>query len=163
MIHWIDNGLKVVLIGVGATVLMDVWGMLLKQLNIPTLNFALLGRWVAYVFHGQCFHQSIAKATPVKGELFFGWVAHYAIGVFFAALFVMIVGLSWLTQPVVMPALVFGIVTVLAPFLIMQPAMGSGIASSKTTTPWKNRIKSLLNHAVFGVGLYLAALTLTQL
>ncbi|RZJ03252.1 MAG: DUF2938 family protein, partial [Haliea sp.] len=50
-----------------------------------------------------------------------------------------------------------GLLTVAAPWLLMQPAMGAGIASCRTPAPMKNRIRSLVNHAVFGLGLYLAA------
>jgi len=35
--------------------------------------------------------------------------------------------------------------------------MGAGIASSRTPTPLKNCLRSLANHTVFGVGLYLSA------
>ena len=48
--------------------------------------------------------------------------------------------------------------TVLAPWLVMQPAMGAGIASAKTKSPGQNRARSLVNHTIFGLGLYLAAL-----
>lgn len=35
------------LIGVGASLLMDVWNLLLKRtLGIPSLNYCLLGRWL---------------------------------------------------------------------------------------------------------------------
>jgi formate hydrogenlyase subunit 3/multisubunit Na+/H+ antiporter MnhD subunit len=39
----------------------------------------------------------------------------------------------------------------------MQPAMGLGIAASKTPQPFINRIKSLINHSIFGCGLFLTA------
>jgi hypothetical protein len=39
----------------------------------------------------------------------------------------------------------------------LQPAMGAGIASSKTARPVFNSMKSLATHTVFGVGLYLSA------
>jgi hypothetical protein len=41
--------------------------------------------------------------------------------------------------------------------LVMQPAMGAGVASSKTRTPLRNCIKSIATHTVFGIGLYVAA------
>ncbi len=36
--------------------------------------------------------------------------------------------------------------------------MGADIASRKTATPLRNCLRSVINHAVFGSGLYLAAL-----
>jgi hypothetical protein len=44
-----------------------------------------------------------------------------------------------------------------AALLILQPAMGAGIASAKTQTPLLNCLTSLANHVAYGVGLYLAA------
>ena len=47
-----------------------------------------------------------------------------------------------------------------APFLLMQPGMGAGIAASRTPRPAIARVHSLLNHLAFGAGLYLSALLL---
>jgi len=44
----------------------------------------------------------------------------------------------------------------------MQPAMGAGFAASRTPAPMKNRIRSVANHAVFGLGLYLSAVILER-
>jgi hypothetical protein len=52
-----------------------------------------------------------------------------------------------------LPALIVGLITVAAPFLIMQPGMGAGIAA-KTPNPTAARLRSLATHAVFGIGLY---------
>ena len=87
-----------------------------------------------------------------------GWFAHYAIGVTFAALLLSSFGLKWARSPSLLPALLIGIVTVVSPFFILQPALGAGIASSKTPAPLLNSLKSLATHTVFGFGLYLAAL-----
>ncbi|MGZ8320512.1 MAG: DUF2938 domain-containing protein [Telluria sp.] len=147
----------VAVIGIGATVAMDLWLLLLKRLKVPTLNFALLGRWIGHLFDGQWKHEAIAQAAPIRGELALGWFAHYAIGIAFAALLVGVFGSTWMDNPSLLPALAVGIATVAAPLFLMQPAMGAGIASSKTATPAKNCLRSVLNHAVFGAGLYAAA------
>jgi hypothetical protein len=144
-------------IGTGATVVLDLWGGLLRRRGIPTLNFALLGRWIGHIPKGKWFHDGIAKAAPVRGELALGWAAHYAIGIAFAAILIAACGLAWARSPSLAPALLFGIGTVIAPLFILQPAMGAGIASSRTAAPVRNSLKSVLNHAVFGLGLYLAA------
>ena len=68
--------------------------------------------------------------------------------------------LRWLEQPTLLPALVFGALTVVAPWFVMQPAMGAGVLALKTPTPLKNGLRNLANHTVFGVGLYVAAATL---
>lgn len=148
---------RVVLIGIGATAAMDIWLLLLQQLGVPTLNFAMIGRWVGHWRRGIWKHDAIAKAAPVKGERALGWLVHYVTGVAFAGLLVALFGLPWTHNPTLVPALCVGIATVAAPWLLMQPAMGAGIASSRTPAPAKNRARSLANHAVFGIGLYVAA------
>jgi hypothetical protein len=148
---------RTVLIGVGATALMDAWLLLLARLGQPSSSFALVGRWIGHMRRGRFIHASIAMAPPVKGELALGWTTHYAIGIAYAALFIPMAGGGWALQPTLAPALVFGVLTVAAPFLVMQPAMGAGFAASKTPAPRKNRLRSLANHTVFGAGLYLSA------
>lgn len=155
--------LRTILIGVGATLVMDGWAFLLRRLGIPSLNFALLGRWIGHLRQRQWMHANIARATPVGGELLIGWCAHYSIGIAFAALLLSTFGLKWARSPSLPPALFIGIVTVVAPLLILQPALGAGIASSRTATPVFNSLKSLVTHAVYGVGLYLTALATAPL
>ncbi len=147
----------ILLIGVGATAVMDVWLLLLQRLGVPTLNFALMGRWAGHWGRGSWKHDAIAKAAPVRGELALGWLLHYASGISFAGLLAGIAGMDWVHQPTLLPAMCVGIATVAAPWLLMQPAMGAGIASSRTPAPAKSRLKSLVNHSIFGLGLYLAA------
>jgi hypothetical protein len=148
---------RAVAIGIGATAVMDLWLTLLKTLGVPTLNFSLLGRWVAHMPRGQWAHDGIARAAPVRGELALGWATHYGTGIAFAALLAALAGPGWLRAPSLLPALSFGIGTVVLPFFVMQPAMGAGIASSRTKTPALNVLRSLANHTVFGLGLYAAA------
>lgn len=148
---------KIILIGIGATAVMDGWLVLLKRLGVPTLNFAFIGRWAGHLVRGTFAHAAIAKSPPVRGELALGWAMHYAIGIGFAALLVAVQGMQWTKQPTLLPALAVGVATVAAPLFVMQPAMGAGIASSKTPTPLKNCLRSVANHTVFGLGLYAAA------
>lgn len=148
------------LIGIGATAVMDAWLLLLKHLGVPTLNFAFIGRWVGHLFRGQLAHAAIAKAVPIRGELAWGWLTHYAVGMAFATVLVGLQGADWVRSPTLLPALAVGVCTVAAPLLVMQPAMGSGFAASRTPTPLKNCLRSLANHTVFGFGLYLSALAI---
>ena len=148
---------RIALIGAGATFAMDLWLAVLGRLGVPTLNFALVGRWVGHWPRGVFVHEAIGKAAPVRGELALGWLAHYATGIGFAAVLVALAGMEWARNPSLAPALGVGLATVAAPWLLMQPAMGAGIASSRTPAPAANRARSLANHAVFGLGLYLSA------
>ena len=146
-----------ILVGVGATAAIDLWAILRTRLvGVPELNYGLVGRWITWSIRGRFRHGSIAAAPSVRGERLVGWVAHYIIGISFAALLVAIYGTSWLEEPTLAPALLVGIGTVAAPFLVMQPAMGAGIAASRTPNPASARLQSLVTHAVFGAGLYAA-------
>ncbi len=155
--HLFEGVIRAVVIGVGATLLMDLWAAVLRRFGIPSLRFELLGRWVGNLPRGRWFHEDIARTPPVRGERLIGWCAHYLIGIGFAALLLSVHGLAWARSPTLLPALVIGVVTVLSPWLVLQPAIGAGIASSKTPRPFFNSCKSLVTHTVFGVGLFIAA------
>lgn len=149
--------LRAVLIGVGATLGMDGWNLLLARAGAPTLDLALVGRWIGHLPEGRWAHDDIASAEPVRGEVLLGWSAHYVIGITFSVLTLCVFGLDWARSPSLLPALGIGVVTVAAPLLVLQPALGAGIASSRTPTPILRSLKSLASHTVYGVGLYLAA------
>lgn len=87
-----------------------------------------------------------------------GWIAHYTIGVVFALVFVVFAPGDWLESPTLLPAVLYGIGTVMFPLFIMQPSFGLGIAASRTPNPTQSRLKSLVTHTVFGIGLYVCAL-----
>jgi hypothetical protein len=154
---------RAILIGAGGTMMMDLWAALLRQLGVPSRNLDFGGRWIGHLARGHWMHVSIAAATPIRGERWIGWCAHYSIGISFSALLLWTYGLEWARSPSLPPALFIGIATVIAPLLILQPAMGAGIASRKTPRPFFNAMKSLATHAVFGLGMYLAALAAASL
>ena len=152
---WIDA----LAIGVGATAVMDVWAVALKRFwCIPSLNYAMVGRWLGHLPRGTFSHTAIGQAAPVRDEAGLGWTAHYAIGVLFAAVLLALAGQEWVEAPTFAPALLAGVLSVAAPFCILQPGMGAGLAASKTPHPNAARVRSLMAHTAFGVGLYLAAL-----
>ena len=151
--------LAAIAIGLGATLVMDLWNLFLKRtFGIPSLNYCLLGRWLRHMPGGILRHASIAAAPQQPLECTVGWIAHYTIGVVFALAFVVLTAGDWLARPTVLPALLYGIGTVVFPFFILQPSFGLGIAASGTPNPPQARLKSLVTHLVFGVGLYVCAL-----
>lgn len=154
-----DFILGAALIGIGATVVMDLWALLLRRVfAIPSLDYAWVGRWLLGFKQGRLAHENIAKSAPVSGEIIVGWAAHYAIGIVFAAFLLALCGSGWTQNPTPLPALFVGIVTVVFPFLVMQPAFGFGIAASRTPKPAVARQRSLMAHFSLGVGFYLSAL-----
>lgn len=153
-----------IFIGLGATLTFDLWALFLKHaFKITPSNICLVGRWLRYMPEGIFKHSNIASTPQMGAECIVGLIAHYMIGIAFAIAFVALAGTSWLQHPTLIPAIVFGVVTVLAPFFIMQPVFGLGFAASKTANPSQARLRSLMNHTAFGVGLYLFALLVNLL
>lgn len=151
-------------IGAGATLATDLWAIARgRLLGVPAPDWSLVGRWFGHMARGRFRHERIATAEPVRGERAIGWTAHYLIGIVFAGALLAICGLAWARQPTLAPAMALGIATVAAPFLLMQPGMGAGIAASRTPRPNSARLQSLITHAIFGLGLYAAALILNLL
>jgi hypothetical protein len=154
-----DYLVKSVLIGGGATALLDLWTLVRQRITgTPVPDYGLVGRWFAYMARGRFRHEAIAATPPIRGEAAIGWTAHYLIGIAYALALLAIWGLEWARQPTPGPALIVGIVSVLAPFLLMQPGMGAGFFASRTPNPAVARMRSLAVHTVFGLSLYVAAL-----
>lgn len=141
------------IVGIGATLVMDAWGVLRRPLfGLAPLDYALLGRWFGYMTAGRFRHRGIAASPPVRGERLIGWTMHYFIGTAFAGVLLAIWGPTWLERPALGPALLVGVGTVAAPILVMQPAMGN----SSSTNRWRARAQAIVTHTAYGLGLYLA-------
>lgn len=149
------------IIGAGGAALMDGWALVARRaFNVQGLDYALLGRWIGHFPHGRFVHERIAAAQPVRGERALGWAAHYAIGIGFAGLLLAIWGLDWARSPTIVPPMAVGFATIAGPWLVMQPGMGLGIAASRAARPGATRIRNLVTHAVYGLGLYVTAAAL---
>ena len=154
-IEWVAN---VVGVGIGATLFMDAVALIKKRFFAqPSLDYRLVGRWLGHMLDGQIRHPTITAATSTRHEQRVGWLFHYLTGIVFAALLVVTVSSDWLNAPTLMPAVLTGLLSIAAPWLIMQPAWGMGIAASRTATPRVARQRSLITHLTFGLGLYLSA------
>jgi hypothetical protein len=153
---------RAVLLGVAGAALMDAWAWFARRaFGIRGLDYALLGRWIGHMPRGRLVHARIADAPPIPGERPLGWLAHYGIGIAFAGLLLAAWGLEWARSPSIVPPLVVGFATIVAPWFVMQPAMGAGIAGSRTPHPRATRLRNLATHAAYGVGLYLGAVVLS--
>jgi hypothetical protein len=156
--------LDVTMLGIIATALLDLWAlarMTLSSVAMP--DYAMVGRWVGHMFKGRFRHDSIARAKPVPFESLLGWTVHYATGIGFAWSLLVLSGMEWLRAPSLLPAFSVGVVSVAAPFLLLQPGMGLGIAASRAPQPKAARLRSLMTHTVFGLSLYIAGWTLVMI
>ena len=146
-------------IGIGATILMDLWAILYAKLSGGGLpNWAPVGRWFYHLRYGTVFHGDINASAPYAHELALGWISHYAVGILYGFLLVLFTGSGWLAAPTFLPAWIWGIVTVGAGWFLLQPGLGIGWAAAKTPNPNKVRFLNLVAHTVFAFGLYGTAL-----
>lgn len=151
-----------VLIGIIATVAMDIWAMIVKNVfRLPTTNWAMVGRWFGHMRHGVFAHRPIAGADVVKNELWIGWFAHYGTGIIYGLAYLFGVQILLVRTPSLLSALVFGLATLIFPWFIMQPAMGAGVFAAKTARPMIMRLVNLSMHTVFGVFLYVGWLLIS--
>ena len=150
--------LSAVAVGLGATLFIDLLALFLSRaFGTPSANYCLVGRWFRHMPDGTFAHGSIANASQKSFECAVGWIAHYVIGTVYALVLVAFVSGSWLARPTLLPAVLFGIGSVLMPYLIMQPSFGLGVFASRTPNPTQARLRSLVAHTAFGVGLYVCA------
>ena len=153
--------LSAVAIGLGATLFMDLCALVLSRVfGFTRANYCWVGRWVCYMPQGIFTHASIAASSKKPLECAVGWISHYVIGSLYAVVLVTLTS-GWLMRPTLLPAVFFGVATVLVPFLVMHPAFGLGIAASKTPAPGQARLKSVVAHTTFGLGMYVCAIALS--
>lgn len=153
-----DYIFRSVMIGVLATAIYDLWGLVLvKFFGLPGSNWTLAGRWFCHMADGVFRHQDIRLATSVGYETAVGWSMHYIVGIIYAGLLLALCGSEWGRNPTLIPALLLGIITILAGWLVMAPAMGLGVAGADLPNVGVIRIVQFIGHCVFGLGLYLAA------
>jgi hypothetical protein len=152
-----NDTVMILLAGAGATAWTDLWALVRRRLfGTPLPHFGLVGRWIAQLARGRFRAVPIADMPPVRAERAIGWSAHYLIGMAFALLLPAFWGQDWMQHPTLLPALIVGLVTVAAPFHVMQPAMGLRPSAAA-------RLHSLGLHAMFGLGLYLAGRVVSSL
>ncbi|CAI3930005.1 MULTISPECIES: DUF2938 domain-containing protein [Commensalibacter] len=150
-----------ILIGVGATVMMDIWDIVFGSLpGQSKSNWAPVGRWVWHLKEGIVFHQNIDDAKPYEHELALGWIFHYIVGILYGVLFALYVGTGWFAYPTFLPTWVWGMITIGAGWFLLQPGLGIGVAASQLSNAWTVRILNIVAHSFFALGMYGTALLL---
>jgi len=148
---------EIIVIGVVATLTTDLWQRFLQTIGFPPADWGLVGRWVAGFLHGSFIRRSITASHKVPGEIAIGWAFHYLVGIAYAALYLAIMTFAFDSGPTLVSALIFATALLLAPWFVMQPALGFGFMAARTPKPTLVRAYNASTHAVFGLGLYLGA------
>ncbi|WP_268244217.1 DUF2938 family protein [Shewanella litoralis] len=125
--------------------------------DVPATNWRLVGRWVGHMKKGQFIQPALAKADSIPGELALGWLVHYVIGIAYGLILMVCFGSQWLNTPTLLAPLLVSWIGLAAPFFIMMPGMGAGIAGANTPKPAVVRFKSTVGHTVFGLGMFITA------
>lgn len=148
-----------VVMGLGGTLAMDLWAeVLARGFDQPRPNWARVGRWLGHLPAGRVFHDDIGAADTLPGEVALGLGLHYAVGLCYGVIFVLLAGPGWLAAPSFLPLWIFSLVTIAAGWFLLQPGMGLGWAAARAPNPWKVRIMGLIAHSVFGLGMFAVAL-----
>lgn len=144
-----------VLIGVIATVGMDIWAAVVKYVfRLPTADWARVGRWLGHM-PGRIFvNRPIFNSAAIPNELAIGWIAHYLTGIVYGLAYLYVIRSLFSREPTLTSALVFGLVTLANHSFVMQPGMEVGVLANQTVRPGMTRLINLSMHIVFGVALY---------
>ena len=149
--HWST----LILFGIFSTLGMDVLLYLRhKLLRQPWFDYRVFGLALLKTTLPHGLKHTHANTTASL----LGWGLHYVIGVLLAVSAVYLATILGFNTLSLAFCLLYVIATFVLPFCSMQPLLGLGFAASKTAQPWRNRGKSLITHALFGLSLYLTAL-----
>jgi len=148
-----------VLVGLLATVVMDLGGGLGLLLGIASrsprrMGHELIGRWIGYMFQGKFKHADILQSPPLRGELPFGILIHYLIGVILTLIYFAFLSITQLPSSALM-AIAYGLATTVSPWFLMFPSEGMGWLGRDAPGKAHLARASLFNHAFFGIGLAL--------
>jgi len=151
--------IEIVVSGIGCCLFLDVWQQALKAATgLPAGNWALVGRWFVEAGHGRFFHDPIAKAPSHPNELAIGWIGHYAVGILYGLVYVVLIEDVLGMKPSLTNGLVFGVASVVVPWFFFMPAMGAGVLGTKTPRPVTASLQSLASHTACGLGLAAGAM-----
>ena len=157
-------GVRWLLSGVVATVAMDVGASLAKRVGLTAgLPPPLLGRWIAGLARGRFAHDAIMDTPASRGELPLAFASHYLIGITLTCAFLGTLAMRGGAPKAFWPALAFGLVTNLLPWLVMFPSMGLGLFGLRAPSELLLLRSSFVNHVFFGLGLALALRLLSPL
>jgi hypothetical protein len=151
-VDWVLFG---IVVGVAATVTMDVLGALARRLGLAVgAKGAWVGRWYLGIAHGRFVHSDITSAPKLAGEQRAALIGHYVIGIVLAVFYVVgasSLGFSLGSFPV---ALGYGLATCVFPWFLVFPALGFGAFGCKGPKELRLFTASVLNHSFYGVGLW---------
>ncbi len=115
----------------------------------------LLGRWIGSMANGTFVHPTILETPALRHEAALGLCCHYLIGITLSAIILYPHFKVRRAPPSLRAAIMFGVGTCVFPYFLMFPAMGFGMLGLKAPEAFVRIVFSAVNHAAFGVGIFL--------
>jgi len=146
-----------ILMGIFATYFMDMIGSFLvrKKIIDSLVEPEIIGRWFLYLFKGKFIHEDIRRTPSVKNEKLWSFISHYLIGIILAGVYLFLELKVPMIRENIWISLIFGIATVLLPWLWLFPGIGIGFFASKTANQYRYLKTSFVNHTNFGLGMFM--------
>jgi len=150
----IAYGIQIILVGVGACVIFDLWQRIFQKLtDIPATNWAVTGRWfLGVMLNGRLIARDLEAMPARANELAVGWLLHYGIAIGYAVIYAGLMQAGWLAVGFT-DGLIFGVISVLVPWLFLLPCLGKGIMARLTPTPRLVCAMALMMHTLFGISI----------
>ena len=147
-------GLQILIVGVGACFVFDVWQRIFQRFTaIPPSDWAIVGRWaIGLVTSGHLIVHDLELRPNRRNELGVGWLVHYSIAVVYAAIYMLLMRANILAAEFA-DGLLFGVVSVVVPWLFFLPCLGKGIMGRLTPNPPLVCSLALMMHSIFGVAI----------
>ena len=147
-----------VIVGVAATVTMDVLGSLARRADLVAGAKGIwVGRWYLGIARGQFVHSDIAAAPELAGEKRAALVGHYMIGIVLAVVYVVGASLLGVSPGGFLAAIGYGLATCVFPWFLVLPSLGFGAFGLKGPKELRLFTSSVLNHFFYGLGLWWSA------
>ena len=142
----------IVLVGIGTCVVFDIWQRIFQKMTgVPPSNWAIVGRWLLGVISGGPIMASgLADAPPRRHELAAGWALHYIVAIGYAVIYAALM-MGGILSAGLLDGLLFGVVSVVVPWLFFMPALGNGVLARRAPNPRLACLVALIMHAIFGV------------
>lgn len=121
------------------------------------IDWSPTGRWVTLIAHGQFYTPNINQELPVAHEGLIGFATHAIISFTFACLYLTLLKHVFKASATMRNGWLFGLASMVMPFFIQHPLMGTGILALKTTHPCWTILSTVIYHSAFGLGLGLGS------
>ena len=148
--------IKGLLTGIIATIIFDIFQFSLSYAyNIDKSKWHLIGRYFIGLKDKKYFREDIINDNVIKNEIYYGYLVHYVIGSIFGIIYVTL-NILIFNEASLFLALIIGFITVLGAWCILMPfAFNIGFFASKKIEQKQVLTQSIINHFIFGIGLYI--------